>query len=78
MLLVMGKEKIEVKDFAEASAIWRQYIESNDLGASQVTISPTVQVDGNVYPMSYNGKIWKAKWTVDGPNDLIYNPYKGN
>jgi hypothetical protein len=51
---------VEVKDFAEASAVCRAYITQHNLGAGNWAGGTIHQGKRVVAKLSYNGRIWPA------------------
>jgi hypothetical protein len=52
------RQTVEVKDFAEASRVCRQYIEENDLGGGNWTGGQVCEGAKQIARISYNGRIW--------------------
>lgn len=53
----LGTKHVPVSDTRDASAKYRQYVESNDLGASDVDFGEVVMGGRKVATISYNGKV---------------------
>lgn len=66
--------RVQVFDFAAASAVYREWIERNDLGSGNVA-DGIISVGGQrVGRVSYNGKVWPAEeWSRN--QKPIFNPY---
>lgn len=66
-----------VRDYAEASGIWAELRDENNLGASSMPRLTLVDIEScsTVAHISYNGKIWKGEpeaWTPR--TELLYAP----
>ncbi len=77
-VLRAGQKKIPVHSFAAASKQFTSWIDSNDLGGSDLAA-----LDGGVYLLgasrpaawvSYNGKVWSSQAHPAGEAPL-FNPY---
>jgi hypothetical protein len=62
----------------DASKVFRNFIESNDLGAS-LCAEAVIKVGRRaLYRISYNGRVWTFDGTIHNYDsaDLIFDPYK--
>lgn len=61
LYVLAGREKKMVHSLAIASTVYRDYIEKNDLGASQAKGGGVFDASGKKVAMiSYNGRVWSA------------------
>lgn len=73
MFLTIGKRaKVEVKDFAEASAVYSRLRDESGEGSSTF---PEGKLPGHY--VSYNGKVWAGKSSRDwaAGKTPVFNPY---
>ena len=59
-------QRIEVRDFADASEVCRAYIAKYDLGSGNWTDAIIRQGKRRIARVSYNGRVWPvAEWNSD-------------
>lgn len=61
-------QKVEVATIAEASAVCREYIERNHLGAGNWAGGKITDAGKGVGRISHNSRAWDAQGNSDGPS----------
>lgn len=85
-LHILGEKEINVIDFAEASRLYRKFLDNGDYGARNEPGATIKNNDNEItHTISYNGRVWKIdpKATKENifykSNNLaspVYDPYK--
>ena len=74
---ITSGELVDVKDFAEASAACRAFLDEMNIGNSEWSGGPLWDGNKQIGYVSFNGKVWAGRskdWQV-GMKPL-YNPYE--
>ncbi len=58
LIVMIGRGRSYVNSLSAASAVYREYIESHDLGASKAPSCVVKNAEKVIADISYNGRVW--------------------